>query len=70
MNPVMALGMKWNAVRGTGGTAHHTGDAIMQAPASDPADFGIALCAESALFIPEIAKIAGTPKRFQHVSPG
>jgi hypothetical protein len=36
MNPVMALGMKQNAVRGTSGTAHHTGDTVMQAPARDP----------------------------------
>ena len=41
----------------------------MQAPTRDPGDFGITLRAESALFIPEIAKGAGTPKRFQHVSP-
>jgi hypothetical protein len=41
----------------------------MQAPAGDPGDFGIALRAESTLFMPEIAKSAGTPKRFQHVSP-
>ena len=41
----------------------------MQAPTRDPGDFGIALRAKSALFIPEIAKSAGTPKRFQHVSP-
>ena len=41
----------------------------MKAPACDPGDFCIALGAESALFIPEIAKSAGTPKRFQHVSP-
>jgi hypothetical protein len=41
----------------------------MQAPARDPGDFGIALCAKSTLFMPEIAKSAGTPKRFQHVSP-
>ncbi len=41
----------------------------MEAPARDPGDFGIALRAESALFIPEIAKRTGTPKRFQHVSP-
>src|SRR6266702_2816842 len=41
----------------------------MQAPACDPGDFCIALGAESTLFIPEIAKRAGTPKRFQHVSP-
>jgi hypothetical protein len=69
MNPVMALGMKWNAVRGTSGTAHYTGDAVMQAPARDLVDFCIALRAKSTLFMPEIAKSASTPKRFQHVSP-
>src|ERR1700730_19350902 len=41
----------------------------MKAPACDPSDFCIALGAESTLFIPEIAKSASTPKRFQHVSP-
>src|SRR5258705_10974588 len=41
----------------------------MKAPACDPGDFCIALRAESTLLIPEIAKSAGTPKRFQHVSP-
>jgi len=41
----------------------------MQTPARDPSDFGIALRAKSTLFMPEIAKSAGTPKRFQHVSP-
>jgi len=41
----------------------------MKAPARDPGDFCIALVAESTLFIPEIAKSAGTPERFQHVSP-
>ena len=41
----------------------------MKAPACDPGDFCIALGAESTLFIPEIAKSAGTPKRLQHVSP-
>jgi len=41
----------------------------MKAPACDPGDFGIALRAESTLFMPEIAKSAGTPRRFQHVSP-
>jgi hypothetical protein len=40
----------------------------MKTPACDPGDFCTALRAESALFIPEIAKSAGTPKRFQHVS--
>src|SRR5258708_9939365 len=41
----------------------------MKPPAGDPGDFCIALRAESTLFIPEIAKSTGTPKRFQHVSP-
>jgi len=41
----------------------------MKAPARDPGDLRIALRAESTLFKPEIAKSAGTPKRFQHVSP-
>src|SRR5216683_4478617 len=41
----------------------------MKTPAGDPGDFCMALRAESALLIPEIAKSAGTPKRFQHVSP-
>jgi hypothetical protein len=41
----------------------------MKTPACDPSDFCIALREESTLFIPEIAKSAGTPKRFQHVSP-
>jgi hypothetical protein len=41
----------------------------MKTPACDPGDFYIALRAESTLFIPEIAKSAGTPKRLQHVSP-
>src|SRR5260370_21983125 len=40
----------------------------MKAPACDPGDFCIALSAEPTLFIPEIAKSAGTLKRLQHVS--
>lgn len=41
----------------------------METPARDSGDFCIAQRAESTLLIPEIAKSAGTPKRFQHVSP-
>src|SRR6266404_6404078 len=41
----------------------------MKAPACDPGDCCISLRAESTLLIPEIAKSADTPKRFQHVSP-
>src|SRR5713101_8223043 len=40
----------------------------MKAPACDPGDFCIAQRAKSTLFMPEIAKSACTPKRFQHVS--
>jgi short chain dehydrogenase len=69
MNPVMALGMKWNTVGSTCRTTHHRGDAVVKAPAGDPGDCCIAQRAASALFIPERAKSAGTPKRFQHVSP-
>ena len=39
----------------------------MKAPTCDPGDFCIALCAESTLFIPEIAKSARTPKCVPHV---
>ena len=41
----------------------------MQAPSRDAGDFGLACQTETTLFIPEIAKSTGTPKRFQHVSP-
>jgi hypothetical protein len=41
----------------------------VKAPACDPGDCCMAQRAESTLFIPEGAKSAGTPKRFQHVSP-
>ena len=41
----------------------------MKAPSGDPGDLCIAQGAESTLFMPEIAKSAGTPKRVQHVSP-
>jgi hypothetical protein len=41
----------------------------MKAPSGDPGDFYVAQCAESTLLMPEKAKSAGPPKRFQHVSP-
>jgi len=41
----------------------------MKASACDPGDSCIAQRAEFTLFMPERAKSAGTPKRFQHVSP-
>jgi hypothetical protein len=40
----------------------------MKAPARDPVDFCIAQGAESTLFMPEIAKSAGTPKRGSQLS--
>jgi hypothetical protein len=49
----MALRMKWNAVFGAVRTTHHTGNAVVKAPAGDPRDFCIAHSAEPALFMPE-----------------
>ena len=69
MNPVMALRMKENTVFGTARTTQYPGDAVMQAPAGDPSDFGVAHRAESVLFMPEIAKCASTPERIQHMGP-
>ena len=67
MNPVMAFRMKENAVFGALRTTHHAGNAVVKAPARDPSDFRIAHSAESALFMPEKAKRASTPKRFLHM---
>ena len=69
MNPVMALGMKQNTVLSTGGSTHHARNAIVQAPSRDPGDFCIAHRAEAALFVPEEAKKARTPKRILHMIP-
>src|SRR5260370_12103136 len=41
----------------------------MQAPARDTSDFCSALGGKFTVLMPEIAKSAGTPKRFPHVSP-
>ena len=41
---------------------------MVKAPARDPSDFCIAHSAEPALFMPEKAKRAGTPKRILHMS--
>src|SRR5207244_13353638 len=60
MDPVMALGMKENAVRGTCRTTHHTGDAVMKPPACEPADFCMAQCAESTVVRREMAKSTST----------
>ena len=40
---------------------------MVKAPARDPSDFCIAHRAEPALFMPEKAKRASTPKRFLHM---
>ena len=40
---------------------------MVKAPARDPSDFCIAHSAEPALFMPEKAKRASTPKRFLHM---
>ena len=63
----MALWMDQNAVIGTHGTTHHTGDAIMKTPSRDPGDFGIAHGADPALELPEKAKSPRTPKRFRQI---
>jgi hypothetical protein len=62
VNPVMALRMEENAVFDALRTTHHTGNAMVKAPARDPSDFCIAHSAEPVLFIPEKAKRASTPK--------
>src|SRR5258707_6657726 len=68
VNPVMALWMKENAVLDALRTTHHTGNAVVKAPARDPSDFCIAHSAKPALFMPEKAKRASTPKRVLHMS--
>ncbi len=40
---------------------------MVQAPTREPSDFGIAHRADPALFMPEKAKRASTPKRFLHM---
>jgi hypothetical protein len=67
VNPVMALGMKENAVLGALRTTHHTGNAVVQAPTRDPSDSCIAHGAEPALFMPEKTKGTSTPKRVLHM---
>src|SRR5580704_11670144 len=49
VNPVVALWMKQNAVICTCGTTRHTRNAIMNAPARDPGDLGVAHGTGSAL---------------------
>jgi hypothetical protein len=56
MNPVMAIGMKQDAVLGTGRTTHHPRDAVMKAPSGETGDFSLAHRAEAALVIPKKAK--------------
>ena len=59
--------MKQNAVLGTLGPAHHTGDAMMKTPSRDSGDPYTAYGAEPALELPEKAKSPRTPKRFRHM---
>ena len=67
MNPVVALWMEQDAVFYTRGTTHHTRDAIVNAPACDPGDLGVAYGAGSALELPEKAKSPRSPKRSRHM---
>ena len=63
----MALWMKQNAVICTRGTTRRTRDAIVNAPACDPGDLGVAHGAESALEPPEKAKSPRPAKRSRHM---
>lgn len=67
VNPVVALWMEQDAVFYTRGTTFHTRDAIVNAPARDPSDLGVAHGAEPALELPEKAKSPRAPKRFRHI---
>jgi hypothetical protein len=67
VNPVVALWMEQDAVFYTRRTTFHTGNAIVNAPARDPGDLGVAHGAEPALERPEKAKSPRTPKRFRHM---
>jgi hypothetical protein len=67
VNPVAALWMKQDAVICTRGTTHQTRDAIVNAPAGDPGDLGVAHGAEPALELPEKAKSPRTPKCSRHI---
>lgn len=69
VNPVVALWMEQDAVFCSRGTTHHTRDAIVNAPARDPGDFGVAYGADPALELPEKAKSPRTPKRSRHIVP-
>jgi hypothetical protein len=67
VNPVVALWMEQDAVFYARGTTFHTRDAMVNAPARDPSDLGVAHGAEPALELPEKAKSPRTPKRFRHM---
>ena len=67
VNPVVALWMEQDAVFYTRGTTFHTRDAIVNAPARDRSDLGVAHGAEPALELPEKAKSPRAPKRFRHM---
>ena len=67
VNPVVALWMKQDAVVCARGTTRHTRNAIVNAPACDPGDLGVANGAEPALELPEKAKSPRPPKRSRHM---
>jgi len=67
VNPVVALWMEQDAVFYTRGTTQHTRDAIVNAPAGDPGDLGVAHRAGATLELPEKAKSPRPPKRFRHM---
>src|SRR6266853_520859 len=67
VNPVVALWMEQDAVVCSRGTTHHTRDTIVNAPARDPGDLGVAHGTGPALELPEKAKSPRTPKRFRHM---
>ena len=63
----MALWMEQDAVLGTRGPPHHTGDAMMKTPSRDSGDPDTAYGAEPALELPEKAKYLSTPERRRHM---
>ena len=65
----MALWMEQDAVFYARGTTFHTRNAIVNAPARDPSDLGVAHGAEPALELPEKAKSPRTPERSRHIVP-
>jgi hypothetical protein len=67
MNPVMAFGMKQDAVLGIALTTHHPGDTIVKKPPGEAGESGVARNAKAALFIPKKTKKTRTLKRALHM---